>query len=154
MVYDSLDNFSFYLSLHPHFKSIYAFIKEKNPAAAAEGKYEVNNPGAFALISEYITKEISECFIECHRKYIDIQIILEGRERIGICNISECKEYPYDPDKDFQKLAGEVSFIKMDPGCFAIFFPRDGHMPQLKYGDLPEKVKKVVFKVPIMCLTP
>ena len=153
MIYDSLDNFGDYLCLHPHFKSVHAFIKKNNPAAMAEGKYEVNNQGAFALLSEYITKEISECFIERHRKYIDIQILLEGRERIGICNILECKEYPYDPDKDFQKLAGEVSFIKMAPNRFAIFFPRDGHMPQIKCGDLTERVKKVVFKVPILHLT-
>jgi len=153
MVYDSLGNFGDSLCLHPHFKSIHTFIKEKNPAKMAEGKYEVNNHGVFALISEYNTKELSECFIECHRKYIDIQILLEGRERIGICNILECKEYPYDPDKDLQKLAGEVSFIKMAPNRFAIFFPSDGHMPQIKYGDLPERVKKVVFKVPILSLT-
>jgi YhcH/YjgK/YiaL family protein len=153
MIYDSIVNFGDYLSLHPHFKSVHAFMKENNPASMAQGKYEVNNQGVFVLISEYNTKEISEGFIECHRKYIDIQILLEGRERIGICNILECKEYPYDPDKDLQKLAGEVSFIKMAPKHFAIFFPRDGHMPQIKYGDLTEKVKKVVFKVPILSLT-
>ncbi|MBU2621706.1 MAG: YhcH/YjgK/YiaL family protein [Proteobacteria bacterium] len=153
MIYDSLVNFGDYLCLHPHFKSVYTFIKENNTAAMAEGKYEVNNQGAFVLISEYNTKEISEGFIECHRKYIDIQILLEGRERIGICNILECKEYPYDPDKDLQKLAGEVSFIKMVPKHFVIFFPRDGHMTQIKCGDFPQKVRKVVFKVPILSLT-
>jgi len=154
MIYDSLGNFSNYLCLHPHFKSVHAFMKENNPASMAQGKYEVNDQGAFVLISEYNTKEISEGFIECHRKYIDIQILLEGRERIGICNILECKEDPYDPEKDLQKLAGEVSFIEMAPNRFAIFFPCDGHMPQIKYGDLTEKVKKLVFKVPILSLTP
>jgi len=126
-------------------------MKNNNPATMAVGKYEVNNQGTFALVMEYITKEISECFIECHRKYIDIQLLSEGREKIGICNIMECKEDPYDPDKDLQKLVGEVSFINMIPDRFAIFFPRDGHMPQIKYGDFPEKVKKVVFKVTTLC---
>lgn len=150
MIYDSLGNLSDYLCLHPYFKNVYEFIKDNNLSAMAEGKYEVDKEGVFALISEYNTKEISEGFIECHRKYIDIQILLEGRERIGICNILECKEYPYDPDKDLQKLAGEVSFMKMSPDRFAVFFPRDGHMPQINYGDLRERVKKAVFKVPII----
>jgi biofilm protein TabA len=149
MIYDSLGNFSDYLRLHPHFKSVDAFMKENNPASMAEGKYEVNDQGAFAMINEYNTKELSECFIECHRKYIDIQILFEGRERIGICDIRECEEYPYDPDKDFQKLAGEVNFIEITPKHFVIFFPRDGHMTQIKCGDFPEKVRKIVFKIPV-----
>ncbi|RPJ16919.1 MAG: DUF386 domain-containing protein [Desulfobacteraceae bacterium] len=149
MIYDSINNFTDYFSLHPHFRTAYDFMKKNDPSSMAEGKCEVNNNGIFALISEYNTKVISEAFIECHRKYIDIQILLEGREKIGVCNIQDCREYPYDSEKDLQKLAGEVSLINMIPGRFVIFFPRDGHMPQIQYGDFPEKVKKVVFKVPV-----
>ena len=50
MIYDSLGNFGDYLCLHLHFKSVHAFIKENNPAAMAERKYEVNHKGAFAGI--------------------------------------------------------------------------------------------------------
>jgi biofilm protein TabA len=149
MIYDSLNNFSGHFCLHPYFRTVHEFMKNNDPASTAEGKYEVNNDGVFALISEYNTKGISEGFIECHRRYIDIQIILQGREKIGVCNIMDCKEYPYDPEKDLQKLAGEVSLINMIPGRFVIFFPQDGHMPQIQYSDFPEKVKKVVFKVPV-----
>lgn len=154
MVFDSIENFSNYLCLHPHFNNVYDFIKGNNMSDMAEGRYEVDSHGAFALVKEYVTKDLSETFVECHRKFIDIQILLKGIERIGICNKAECKEYAYDPDKDLQKLDGELSFIKMDRNYFAIFFPHDGHMPELKYGDLQEKVKKIVFKVPFMRLTP
>ena len=154
MVFDSMENFNNYLCLHPHFNNVYDFIKRNNMPDMAEGRYEVNGHGAYALVKEYVTKDISETFIECHRKYIDIQILLIGMERIGICNKAECKEYAYDPDKDLEKLEGELNFIKMDRKSFAIFFPCDGHMPELKYGDLQEKVKKIVFKIPFMCLTP
>ena len=151
MIYDSLGNFGNYLCLHPHFNDVYDFIKGKNMPDMAEGRYEVNGHGAFVLIKEYVTKDISETFVECHRKFIDIQILLRGMERIGICNKAVCKEYAYDADKDLQKLEGELSFIKMDRNSVAIFFPDDGHMPELTYGDLKEKVKKIVFKVPFLC---
>ena len=150
MIFDSMENFSNYLCLHPHFNNVYDFIKGHNMPDIAEGRHEVNGHGAFALVKEYVTKDISETFVECHRKFIDIQILLKGTERIGICSKAECKEYAYDPDKDLQKLEGELNFIKMDLNSFAIFFPSDGHMPELKYGDLKEKVKKIVFKVPIL----
>ena len=153
MVFDSVENISNYLCLHPHFNNVCDFIKENNIPDMDEGRYEVNGQGSFAMVNEYVTKNISESFIECHLKFIDIQILLKGKEKIGVCNKAECKEYDYDPDQDLQKLAGEVSFMEMTPKRFTIFFPPDGHMTQIKYGDFPERVKKVVFKVPVLSLT-
>jgi YhcH/YjgK/YiaL family protein len=118
-------------------------------AELPSGKYEIGKNGMFALISEYETKGISQCFIECHRKYIDIQMLLSGREKIGVCNKKDCKEEEYIEERDFQKLYGEVSFITLMPGMFAIFFPHDGHMPQAQCADKPESVKKIVVKVPV-----
>jgi len=152
MVFDSVENFSSYMCLHPYFNNVNDFIK-KNMTDMAEGRYDINDQGAFAMVNEYVTKDISETFIECHRKFIDVQILLKGKERIGICNKAECKEYAYDTDTDLQKLSGEVSFIEMTPKRFVIFFPRDGHMTQIKYGDFKERVKKVVFKIPVLSLT-
>jgi biofilm protein TabA len=122
-------------------------------ATMAEGRHEVNGHGAFVLIKEYLTKDISETFLECHRKFIDIQILSKGLEKIGVCNKDGCKELSYDADKDLQKLEGELDFIKIDRNSFVIFFPDDGHMPELKYGNAPEKVKKIVFKVPVLPLS-
>ena len=149
MIYDSLGNFSEYSCLHKNFKNVREFIRDNSLQDMTAGKHEVNIHGAFLLIEDYQTKEISEGYIECHRKYIDIQIILEGREIIGACHIEDCKAFPYDPVKDFQKLEGEVSLIKMTPDRFTIFFPRDWHMTRIKYGDIPVRVKKAVFKIPV-----
>jgi YhcH/YjgK/YiaL family protein len=100
-------------------------------------------------VSEYTTKSKSESMIESHQKYIDIQIIVQGIETIGICPKSACTAAPYDPEKDFQKLEGEVGFITMQPDSFAVFFPQDGHMPGVQYNNKAAKVKKVVVKVPV-----
>lgn len=149
MIFDSVKNFRNYLCLHQHFNDVYDFIKKNDMLSMADGRYEVNGHGAFVLVKEYITKDSSETFIECHRKFIDIQILLKGVERIGVCNKAGCKESDYDAEKDLQKLKGELSFIKMDSNSFAVFFPDDGHMPELNYNNLKEKVKKMVFKVPV-----
>jgi beta-galactosidase beta subunit len=38
----------------------------------------------FAIIQEYNTKEIKDCVLEGHVKYIDIQYIIQGVELMGV----------------------------------------------------------------------
>jgi YhcH/YjgK/YiaL family protein len=136
--------------VHSEFKKAFAFLCGKNLLTLPVGKYKIGRKGTFALVQEYSTKDESEGFIECHRKFIDIQYLAKGSERVGVRAKSACAPLiPYDPEKDFQKLKGKVDFITLDPDVFAVFFPDDGHMPAIKYGKKNEKVRKIVVKVPV-----
>ena len=152
MIFDRLDNFPLYLPLHPHFADVWAFLEENNPDSLPPGRHEVNTRGTFVLVSEYATRPLAESFIECHRNYIDIQLLTRGAEAVGICNRIACREFPYDSEKDFLKLEGPTDRLTLNPGSFAVFFPDDGHMPMLQLEDTPLQVKKVVFKVPVSAL--
>jgi YhcH/YjgK/YiaL family protein len=149
MIFDHLANFKNYSSLFLHFREIAEFLAIKNIRFLNIGKHELADHGAFALVSEYFTKPETEHFIECHQKYVDIQIVVSGIEAISFCNKSNCKELPYNSEKDFQKLEGKLNFVTMEPGMFAVFFPADGHMPGLHFNNTPQKVKKIVIKVPV-----
>jgi YhcH/YjgK/YiaL family protein len=149
MIFDRLDNFPLYLPLHSHFADVWAFLKKGSPDTLPPGRHDVNDRGAFALVSEYVTRPVAESFIECHRNYIDIQLLTRGAEAVGICCRSACRELPYNAEKDFLKLEGPTDRITLKPGSFAVFFPDDGHMPMLQLEDIPVQVKKVVFKVPV-----
>lgn len=149
MIFDRLENFPLYLSLHPHFADVLAFLQKGDPGTLPVGRHDVNDRGAFALVSEYATRPLAESFIECHRKYIDIQMLTSGAEAVGICCRSACRELPYDAEKDFLKLEGPTDRLTLTPGFFAVFYPDDGHMPMLQLADGPSQVKKVVFKIPI-----
>jgi YhcH/YjgK/YiaL family protein len=135
--------------MHPHFIDVLKFMDPEPCAGLPDDKYEVNEQGTFAIIETYETKEVSDCFIECHRKYIDVQVVIEGMERVAVCHRSACDESPYDEEKDFQKLKGDVDFITLEAGSFMIFYPDDAHMPKVKHGESSVTVKKVVFKVPL-----
>lgn len=148
MVLDNLTNFYLYSPLHKSFDLISEFFKHKNVNDLAPGIYELSD-NSFVMINTYMTKDVSECFIECHKKFIDVQVILSGCEKIGIINKQECSENSYDEEKDFQKLVGEVDYITLKEGYFAIFFPHDGHMPQVKINHNPGEVKKAVFKISV-----
>ncbi|MCU7490808.1 MAG: YhcH/YjgK/YiaL family protein [Bacteroidota bacterium] len=148
MVFDSISNFYNYVSIHPQFSSVSGFLSVVNIAALPAGRHFVNEDGAFANVDEYKTKDISEGFIEFHKKYIDIQIILRGKEKIGICNKDSARELEFNEEKDFGKLEGKADFITLNENYFVIFFPHDGHMPQIM-AESPESVKKMVIKVPV-----
>lgn len=148
MILDSLTRFDSYTGVHPLFGAVRDFLAEQDVTQLTTGRHDLAH-GIFALVSDYRTKPLSETFIEAHRKYIDIQILVRGAEQIGICDISNCQELPYDESNDFLKLQGKTDLVTLHAGSFAVFFPHDGHMPQVAVKGEPAEVKKIVVKVPV-----
>ena len=151
MVYDKLDKIALYRNLSPNIALGLDFLKQMKPDTAV-GTYQINQR-VKAIVSEYETKSVNEYGYEAHRKNIDIQYLLSGEERIACLPIERLKETkPYNEEKDavFYTTNSIIqpSNIILLPGYFAIFYPQDGHMPQL-YVDKPMKVKKVVVKVEV-----
>ena len=108
--------------------------------------------GSFALEQVYLAKPRADVFLESHRKYIDVQLILSGTERMEVIDISRLTvEQPYLAERDLVKYAdtASTSYLRMEAGNVAIFFPVDGHLSTL----LPEAgsvlVRKSVVKVPV-----
>lgn len=86
---------------------------------------------------------------EAHKQYLDIQCTLRGLERIACLPIEKLIETkPYSEDGDFALYTSSIQPQEMTigEGYFAIFYPQDGHMPQLCANE-PVQVKKVVVKV-------
>ena len=149
MIYDSLDNIEIYKSLSAEVYEGLKFLQEATPDIAT-GVYQISSM-VKAIVSEYDTKPQNENGFEAHREYLDIQAILAGEERIACFPIDRLKEIkPYSPEDDaaFYAAAPDVepSYLSLRPGYFAVFWPQDGHMPQL-CAISPRMVKKVVVKV-------
>lgn len=149
MIYDKTDNFNKYTCMHKHFADVLHFLESEPVSKRPDGKCEINDQGAYVIIDTYETKDESDCFIECHRKYIDVQVVIEGIEHVGVCQRSACEAFPYDEEKDFQKLKGDTEMLTLGAGSFMIFYPDDAHMPKVRYGASSGTVKKAVFKVPV-----
>lgn len=148
MIHDSLGNFSRYLHVHRCFGPLLEFITSRDLEKFEPGEYHIYN-GMKAIVSEYDTKDLADASIECHRKYIDMQLVLSGEEYVGVCRKENCTERTlYDPERDYQELSGEYSLLRLQRRFFMLFFPEDGHMPGIK-TDKKELVKKVVFKIPV-----
>lgn len=148
MILDALDRFGDYLGVHPLFGEVAAFLRETDLEALADGRHEVGRDGCFALVGGYRTIAPGQGFIECHRRHVDVQILVRGVERIGVVPRARCTATAWDEARDLETLAGEVDYVTLRPGLFAVFLPQDGHMPMLAAG-APADVQKVVVKVPV-----
>ena len=147
MIYDALQNAGSYHSLSPRIGVALRFLVLPESRTLGLGKHSIDGEEIFALVQEYNTQPASERFWECHRRYIDIQFVVSGIERIGIAPVEQLKVVEaYDPARDFIKLEGDGQFIDVSAGSFAIFMPQDAHMPCVAAG-APERVRKIVMKV-------
>lgn len=150
MIYDHLNNISTYQDLSKNIYLGLEFLKKVSPDIE-NGVYQINSR-VKTIVSEYETREVNEYGFEAHRKNIDIQCLLRGEERIACMPIEKLTvTEPYSEEKDAAFYAAEGVLSQemiIGDGYFAIFFPQDGHMPQLCV-DEPMQVKKVVVKVEI-----
>lgn len=107
----------------------------------------------YVNVEEYLTKKSSEAKFESHTKYIDIQILLQGKEEIYFAQKSDLSvSVPYDITKDIEFYSESVldnQKIVLDGTNFAILFPHEAHAPQVAVNNVPKNVKKVVIKIKI-----
>ena len=151
MIYDNLSNIELYKGLSEDIYQGLLFLKQV--ASDLEcGTYQIN-PRVKAIVSKYETKKENEYGYEAHKRFIDIQCLLSGEEMVSCSPIERLKETkPYSVETDAAFYSADINCqalnLSLLPGYFAIFFPQDGHMPQLCGGE-PQMVKKVVVKVEI-----
>lgn len=150
MIYDNLSDIELYKGLSEDIYAGLTYLEQAKPDFA-NGVYQLN-PRVKAIVSEYETKKVNEYGFEAHKKFIDIQYVLKGEERVAcmpIQRLIETKPYNEENDAAFYETNNQAQEMTIGNGYFAIFFPQDGHMPQLCVGE-PRMVKKVVVKVEIV----
>jgi len=129
----------------------FKFLKESDLQNMELKRYDLDGNNLYVLLSEYMSKNEEDARYEAHRKYLDIQYVVSGKELIGIAPLAQMKDIlePYSEVKD-------IMFMTVNPGTdykampdrFFIFFPEDLHRPGLKDGE-NSPVRKAVVKVKI-----
>ena len=114
------------------------------------GSHEINGDDVFVNIVSYNTVDKEERFWEAHRKYIDVHLMLDGREKISLNHIDNLEQNEYEEDGDFLPLNGDESASVILEKCdFLICYPEDAHMTAIRV-DASENIKKAIFKVKIV----
>jgi biofilm protein TabA len=146
MILDAVDHIERYAGLNDGLAAGLAFLAKAG--ALPDGRHVIDGEKIYAVISSYQTREKSVPAFEAHRRYIDIQCMLSGRESQHWMPRGTCKvRQDYSGEKDLELLAdGEGSEIVLEPGMFVVYFPQDAHRPGCIVGQA-EAVRKVVVKV-------
>ncbi len=137
-----------YLPIKNLSKSGYELALKALDGTLTDGRYELTD-GAYAFLSTYDTKPISEGLYEAHKAYTDVQLIVEGEEIIGVTTIAKMHEgvcvKAYEYDIELYKVEGG-DLHRLKCGDFLILTSLDAHMPGV--SEAPAKTRKLVIKIP------
>lgn len=113
------------------------------------GEKQLINDYFFYSIQSYVTKPAEYCKLESHRKYIDIQIMLEGEEVMDIVDTSRLsvkEEYDVKKDIMFWNVPTRMARTSLKAGDCIILYPENAHRGAVS-GKNDSKVLKIVGKV-------
>ena len=137
-----------YCALHPLFARAFEFLRHTDLKALAPGNHAVQGEDIFVIVEACAGRTRSEAKLECHRRYIDIQLVLEGIDEMGWKPVAECvnPSTDYDAARDIRFFNdAPSSWIATPAGSFCLFFPDDAHAPLVSAG----MIRKVVVKIAV-----
>lgn len=146
MIFDALANSGIYVGLGNRLADTLKYLQETDLASLPVGRIDLDGDRLYVLVQEYNTRSLEQGKWEAHRRYIDVQYVTSGVERMGFANLGTMQLAENIPEKDFQALSGSGNFVDVFAGSFVVFFPEDAHMPGLCV-EQHEPIRKVVLKV-------
>ena len=101
MIYDELKNISKYRGISANLDTAIAFLEESILSELPMGKTVIDGEKVFINVMEADAKEREEIAFEIHKRYMDIQIDIEGTEAIEIGEYLPGVKEQYDERTDF-----------------------------------------------------
>jgi biofilm protein TabA len=151
MIVTHLNELSAQSAQLPGLQQAIHFIQQSAGQDLPDGRVEIDGKNVYALIQSYNSKlETENPRFEAHRKYVDVQYIVSGKELIGWAPLAALSEAtPYNDEKDV--LHGRVSadaltLTRLSAGQATLLYPSDAHAPGLADGE-STSVKKIVVKI-------
>lgn len=148
MILSTLSQAGRYAALHLLFPRAFDYIRNTDLLALAPGRYPILDKQLFVIVENVAGRARADAKLECHRKYIDIQLVLEGTDEMGWKALADCREpvSDYSAEKDIQFFHdAPASWIATPPNAFCIFFPEDAHAPLVSTGN----IRKAIFKIAV-----
>ena len=150
MIADVAENHRIYSGVHKDFARAFAALgKCGTMALPPENNSRIEVDGLQVVVQHYTTKEFGEKKFEGHRKFIDIQFVLKGREIIYWANtrgLTPVTEYSEERDHLSYGDGPAYSPIRLSDRQFAVFFPGDAHKTGCTW-DEPSEITKLIVKV-------
>jgi YhcH/YjgK/YiaL family protein len=150
MVYDRFENLSLYFPPETPLHQALVYARDV-PRTVADGRTDIDGERLYASVATYETGPREERRFEAHRKYIDVQALLDGEEIIDVAldrDLPALEAYDEKRDVMFLEPPPQFASLAMRPGLFAVFYPHDIHRPGCLLGERC-RVRKIVLKVAV-----
>jgi YhcH/YjgK/YiaL family protein len=126
---------------------VFTYLRTTDLDTLKPGKYPIDGDNAFATITDAPSKTFDKSGWESHRKYIDLQYVIKGKETIMVADLATATvTNPYDEKKDIANYTAEGKSYVATPDYFFLFFPDNVHRPNILVDGYPQ-VKKLVIKI-------
>lgn len=148
MIYDTFENIGLYCKEGSALHKAIVYARDFD-LSLPDGEHEVEGRNIFAKVMTYETNPAEERKFESHKKYTDVQVILEGAERMDVSleqDLEPLGAYRSDDDVIKLKAPDTYSSIVMNPHMFVVFFPQDVHRPNCNLNGV-SKNRKICMKV-------
>jgi biofilm protein TabA len=145
MILDSLSDYHRYVGIHPAFAQAFHFLVYSNPGSLGPGRHPLDGERMYVSVDHRDGRGRDGARLEAHRKFIDIQLTIDGPEEIGWVPLASCRpDGAFDEAKDIGFFANRPdTWLSVPTGRFAIFFPTDAHAPLAGRGMLKKAIVKV-----------
>lgn len=146
MILDRLENAGRYRGLHAGLAAAFDYIASGKLAELPVGKHEIDGKRLFVMVADERGRGEGVPKLEAHKRYIDIQMVTTGQDRIGWKPTKLCQPDAegFHEDKDIGFFGDEPeNWLVLHPGDFTVFFPEDAHAPLSTEGTM----HKAVFKI-------
>ena len=136
MIFDQLSNLADYAKLNPLIiQKMRDFIAQVTPQTEVK-KYFLNEDMFYAMVQEYVPRDFASSKVEIHHRYIDVHVLLAGRETLYYCPVEQLELIedftPRSDDLLYKTKPALAAELIADVGSFAVFFPDDGHIQCIK----------------------
>lgn len=147
MIYCKVSDLRNYISYSKNMEKAINFLFSNDLKKLPMGKTVIDGEKIYINKSEVDTKSAEEQKYEVHRKYIDIQLDINGDELIYFKNNdSECvQDYREDEDYALYKFCKPEASLTLNEKFCVVIFSNEKHMPCIK--NKSKTVKKCVIKV-------
>lgn len=153
MIVDSIENYAKYAHLPSGIVRAIEYLGSTDFTHVESGQYELDGKKLVSIVQRYKTRLPEQAIWESHRKYIDVQFMAGGSEKIGIAHLDKAPQVtmPYSDEKDVIFYEPGTEYFDAPMGTMMIFYPEDIHAPCLAQGNPPtqKEVVKVVVKVAV-----
>lgn len=117
----------------------------------SDTKIKVNEE-FFYTVQRYFTRAENTCPLESHRRYVDIQIMLKGKEYIDFSDISRLRikeSYNWEKDVTFWNIPERMGRTMLSKGDIIVLYPENAHRGGISIWE-DKEVLKIVGKVRVL----